>query len=269
MRTLILRWIGLAVCLAVMAWAFVNLGFWQLNRLTERRENNQTVQAQENSPIREFAEVFGRPISDADAWQRVTVRGTFDAQHQFVVRYRSNAGATGYEIVTPLRTDQGSVLVSRGFVQRPSGQDFPKVAPPPPAGSVTVLGYVRRNEVGDADAVTPTDGQVRVINTPALAVTLPYPVVDGYLSLITVTPPQSADFVPVAPPELTEGNHFSYALQWFAFAVLAGIGLVVFIRADLRDRRRARARAAKLAATTPQQAEHAARTRDIRTVPTD
>ncbi len=50
--------------------------------------------------------------------------------------------------------------------------------------------------------------------------------------------------VPVEPPELSEGNHFSYALQWFAFAGIAAFGLVVLVRSDLRDRRRAEAEAA-------------------------
>ena len=42
----------------------------------------------------------------------------------------------------------------------------------------------------------------------------------------------------VQPPELTEGNHFSYAIQWFTFAGMAGIGLVILIRSDVRAARR-------------------------------
>ena len=62
-----------------------------------------------------------------------------------------------------------------------------------------------------------------------------------------MTPPATDGLVPVDPPELTEGNHFSYALQWFSFAIIAGVGLVVLIRSDLRDRRRA----AKAAESAP------------------
>ncbi len=248
-RKLVLRWLGLAVCLAALAWAFVNLGFWQLDRLDQRRERNGTVVAHENSPVVDWRQVFTRQITEPNQWQRVSATGTYDAAHQFVVRYRSNDGQTGYEIVTPLRTPDGTILVDRGFVVRPAAQDFPKVAPPPPSGTVTLLGYVRRDEQGDAGATTPTDGQVRLINSAALGATLPYPVVNGYISLLSSEPGQSPDLLPVRPPALTEGNHFSYALQWFAFASLAAVGLFVFIRADLRDRARARERAAKAAAT--------------------
>ena len=45
-------------------------------------------------------------------------------------------------------------------------------------------------------------------------------------------------------PELTSGPHFWYAMQWFMFAGIGILGIVVFIRSDLRDRRTARDRAA-------------------------
>ncbi len=238
-----LRWVVMGVAVVCLAVAFVNLGRWQLDRLQQRRDNNGVVVAHEKSAVVDWQTVFGRPIEDADQWQRVRVTGTFDADRSLVVRYRSNGEQTGWEIVTPLRTPQGNVLVSRGFAERPAAEDFPRTAPPPPPGEVTVVGYVRRNEQGGPGAIVPVDGQVRLINSEAVAGTLPYPLVDGYIGAIELTPAATDGLVPVNPPELTEGNHFSYALQWFAFAAIAGVGLVVLIRSDLRDRRRARATA--------------------------
>ena len=244
-RRLWLRWIAMGLVVVCLAVAFVNLGRWQLDRLQQRRDSNGVVVAHESAPVVDWRTIYTRPITEADQWQRVSVTGTFDAERSFVVRYRSNAGATGWEIVTPLRTADGNVLVSRGFAARPAAQDFPRTAPAPPAGEVSVVGYVRRSEQGGAEAITPADGQMRLINAAAVAGTLPYPLVDGYIGAITVTPPASDGLVPVEPPDLTEGSHFSYALQWFAFAIIAGLGLVVLIRSDLRDRRAAARSAAR------------------------
>lgn len=250
-RRLWLRWLAMGLAVACLAVAFVNLGRWQLDRLEQRRDSNGIVVAHENAPVVDWRTVFNRELTDADAWQRVTVTGTFDPAHSYVVRYRSNAGSTGWEIVTPLRTDAGNVLVSRGFAERPADQDFPRTAPEPPSGEVTIVGYVHRNEQGDSNATTPIDGSMRLINSDAVASTLSYPLVNGYIGAISTTPAPTDALVPVQPPELSEGNHFSYALQWFAFAAIAGFGLVVLIRGDLRDRRLARARAAKAATTAP------------------
>lgn len=239
------RWIVMGLLVAALAVAFVNLGRWQLDRLQQRRDNNGIVVAHESAPVVPWTSVFTHVLTDADQWQRVTVTGTFDPAHSYVVRYRSNDDATGWEIITPLRTGSGDVLVSRGFAARPADQDFPRVAPAPPSGEVTIVGYVRRNEQGGADAMTPADGAVRLINSDAVAATVGYPLVNGYIGAITITPPASDGLVPVHPPELTEGSHFSYALQWFTFAGIAAFGLVVLIRSDLRDRRRAVAQAAR------------------------
>ena len=182
-------------------------------------------------------EIFNRPIADSDQWKKAIATGTFDAEHQFLIRYRQNGDADGYQVVTPLRTSTGALLVDRGFVSLPRGNQIPAVAPAPPTGTVTVEGYVRRNEQGSRAATQPANGQVRLINSDALQSAVPYPVANGYLSVLTVNPPQSGGFVPLPPPEINEGPHFWYALQWFMFAGIGILGIVVFIRADVRDRR--------------------------------
>ena len=98
-------------------------------RLAEREIRNATTISNEQAPIQPYEQVFSRVITDADQWQRVTARGTFDGDHQFVVRNRNNGDDRGYEVVTPLRTATGTVLVDRGFIAiapapgyRPSGR---------------------------------------------------------------------------------------------------------------------------------------------------
>ena len=101
------RWVALAVFVVTLVVAFVNLGNWQLDRLDQRRERNESVAEHESAPVRNWDEVFGPVITEADQWQRVRVRGSFDGEHQFVVRYRSQEGRSGYEVLTPLRTADG------------------------------------------------------------------------------------------------------------------------------------------------------------------
>lgn len=240
MRRLWLRWALLIIFVAVLGVVFVNLGEWQLDRLAQRKDRNATTIINEQKPVQPYEQIFTRPITDADQWQRVEARGTFDAQHQFVVRYRSNGDADGYEVVTPLRTATGAVLVDRGFIPLERGTQIPSVAPAPPTGEVTVVGHVRRDEKGRRAATTPVGNQMRLINSQAIAATLPYPIATGYIGLLTVQPEQQGGFQPIKLPELSEGPHFWYALQWFMFTAVAAAGIVVFIRGDLRARREER-----------------------------
>lgn len=237
MRRLWLRWALLIVFVAILGTTFVNLGEWQLDRLQQRQNRNATTLANEQAPVRPFAEVFNRPVTDADQWARVEARGTFDPDHQFIVRYRSTGDAEGYEVVTPLRTAQGTLLVDRGLITVARGTQIPTTAPAPPVGEVTVTGHVRRNEQGRRAALTPLNGQMRQISSDALAPALPYPVLNGYLGLLTVEPAQAGGFQPIELPEISDGPHFWYAVQWFMFAGIGVAGIVVFIRGDLKSRR--------------------------------
>jgi cytochrome oxidase assembly protein ShyY1 len=248
-RHLLLRWLGLLVFVVVLGGIFVRLGEWQIHRLEQRQERNAVVVAHENNPVVPLAQRGYGVIEDGDQWQRVTLTGTFDASHQLEIRYRSNDGATGTEVVTPLRTSDGkTVLIDRGFIVRAAGEAPPASLPAPPSGTVTVMGHLRRSENGSTEAITPALGAVRLINAPAISAWLGTDVVDGYIGLLEVTPAQDGPFIPVVTPTLDEGPHFWYAVQWFMFTGIAVTGLFVFIRGDIVARRKLKKAAAAAAA---------------------
>ncbi len=78
---------------------------------------------------------------------------------------------------------------------------------------------------------------MRLIDSDAIGATLPYPVVDGYIGTADRRPAAGpAASQPIALPEISDGPHFWYAVQWFMFTGIGVAGIVVFIRGDLRDR---------------------------------
>lgn len=238
------RWIAMGVLVVVLVITFIQLGQWQLRRLDERRESNATVQAHETLPVQPYTAVMTGEIEDDDQWYRVSATGTYTGD-QFQVRYRSLDGAYGSEVVAVLATDQGDLLlINRGFLQREPGHPDGEM-PATLEGTVTVTGYVRRNDRGDEDAMTPHVDQVRLLNSDALGKALGEDLVNGYVSLIESTPADPGGLTPLPSPNLQdEGPHLSYAFQWFAFTMIAVVGLGVLIRADIRDRKKARAKAA-------------------------
>src|SRR5699024_9265826 len=122
----VLRWLGLAVFALILGIVFIQLGQWQLRRLDERRENNAAVRQAERSPVVDWQQYFTRPLTDADEWHRVRISGHYLTDQQYVVRFRNNGDARGYEVVTPLRAEDGTVvLVNRGFGDVPQGQPMP------------------------------------------------------------------------------------------------------------------------------------------------
>ena len=232
------RWVGLVIFAAVLVASFIRLGEWQLDRRETKHERNAVIVAQQQEPVASFGEAFGGTITPDRQYRRVSVQGTFDPDHQLQVRYRSNEGRSGYEVVVPLRTTTGTwVLVDRGFGLRPRSGPLPdpSTIPPPPTGLVTVEGYVMANESGPQNAAVPAGGSVRLIDPTAIAAWSGLPLVNGYLSATSLTPAQDGGLVPVALPELSEGPHMSYALQWFSFALIGVVGTFILIGKDARE----------------------------------
>ena len=74
-----------------------------------------------------------------------------------------------------------------------------------------------------------------VLDVRGIASTLPYDIFPLPLQLQDQAPPQPGSLPALAPlPELSEGPHLSYAIQWFTFAAVAIVGGVILLRRDRR-----------------------------------
>lgn len=245
-RKMVVRWVALVVLIAALAYTFVQLGEWQLRRLDERRASNARVLEHSHEQPVPYEQHMNRVMTDDDEWHVVTVTGEYTGD-TFQVRYRNQEGP-GTEVVSPMRaTDGRTVLVDRGFIPRPQGQPDPQ-PPPPPDGEVTVTGYVQRNERGKDEAVVPHEHKVRLINSDKIGESLGVELVNGYVAAFESSPADATSLQPIALPSLDEGPHQGYAWQWFSFAVIAGVGVIVLIRADIRDYRKAQRKKAQRAA---------------------
>lgn len=245
-KRMLIRWGALVALMAVLAFVFVQLGEWQFRRLDERRATNAQVREFSAKDPVPYEQVMDHEIVDADQWQVVTVTGMYTGE-TYQVRYRNQAGA-GTEVLSVMQAHDGrEVLVDRGFIPRPPGQ--PGAAPPAaPSGKVTVTGYVKRNERGKDEAIVPHEFKIRLINSDAIGESLGRELVNGYVAAFESSPADSEQLQPMQLPELDEGPHESYAWQWFSFTVIGVIGVIVLIRADLRDHKKAQRRKARLAA---------------------
>jgi surfeit locus 1 family protein len=229
-------WVTLLV-LGVMA-LFVRLGFWQLDRLEQRRAANAALVAALAAPPLELTDA---PLSgDLENLKdrQVVAQGVFDFEEQIVLLVQNWQGRPGVHLVAPLVVDSGetAVLVDRGWIPEADYKAgdlsrFDEV------GEVTVNGFVTLSQTlsrqNNARPVTPQDEVYRV-DIDAIRPQLPY---DVYPFYVTQAPAIEGN---VAPPfraereiDLSEGPHLSYAIQWFIFCLLSGVLYVVFVNKSL------------------------------------
>lgn len=241
----VVRWVVTTVLVALLAVAMIRLSEWQWSKHTIRNEQISRVQANRRGGVVHLTDVVRGTdtVDEQKRWRSVQVTGSYDPARTIVVRLRSVGDQSGFEVVTPLRTSDGTtVLVDRGLLARPDAAARPAAVPEPPARPVTVIGYLRSPETG---GTAPVGGIVRAIDVAAITPTLPYPVVDGYLALTVSDPADDASFTHLQPPSDDPGPYLSYSVQWVIFAVIAVGGLLFLAFDEVRGGRiRARLRAA-------------------------
>ena len=227
--------VGIVLALAVAA-ACVRLGFWQLARLHQRLARNARTRAGWALPPLELG---GKTPLDSVRNRRVHVRGVYDFGHERLWRPHMLEEAPGVDLVTPLKLADGvAVLVDRGWVASADAFHVDERAyREPEAADVVGLALLAPRTRGDVDPARLKDS-------------LPYPllpfVVQQLPDCATVAPSSScasaASAAPssrslprrLPPPELTNGPHLSYVIQWFSFAVIILVGSLALFRKPAR-----------------------------------
>jgi cytochrome oxidase assembly protein ShyY1 len=235
------RWLLFALAVAAFAVASWWLGEWQFHRLDDRKERNAVVRANEDRPPAPVADVLapGDDVAEGEEWRQVAATGSYAPDETVIVRYRTRDGASGVDVVVPLVTADGTaLLVDRGWMQTDNRPVDATDVPPPPSGEVTVTGWVRADGSGDSTAVH--DKTTRAISSEEIGAALGLEVYGGFVELRSEDPTPAEALEPVELPELDNGPHFFYGLQWWFFGVLAIGGFFYLAYDERRKAQRAR-----------------------------
>lgn len=251
------RWVLFFLAVVFMAWGAVRLGEWQFHRLHDREQRNAWTERNLAAAPAPVADVLSAdaPLPPSREWQRVTATGTYEPAGTFVVRYQTRDGEGGVDVVTPLRLDDGSaVLVDRGWMATQDPRTAPGDTPAPPPGRVEVSGWARADSTGDKTSIT--DGSTREISSRAATGLVSGTLLQGFVDLEKETPAPTAALVPADLPDLGEGPHLFYGIQWWFFGALAvgGFGYLVWDEArggGGRDGLRSRAGSRRRRAAPP------------------
>lgn len=233
--------IGLWLLAIVFASACVLLGRWQLNRFQDKRDRAELVTRNYDAapvPLAALLPTTDTAFERQWQWRPVTVTGTYDAAATTLVRNRPRRGGAGdavfgYEVVVPLRLDDGTaLLVDRGWLPNGSTGSTPGGAPDavplPPAGRVQVVARLKAPEPArDGDLPTGQAGSVAVAQ---LSGAVGYPVHQAYAVAASETPSAATPLAALDAPVVDggEGVNASYAVQWVLFALL-GLGFPVWV----------------------------------------
>jgi surfeit locus 1 family protein len=212
---------------------FVFLGRWQWHRGNARQAEWDSFSRGADRVV----PLSAQSLSSVAQFQRVSLQGRFDAAHQFLLDNRSYAGRPGYEVLTPLLRTAGDVaLIDRGWVPFSGLRSrLPGVAIQS-LGQITVTGRVSKlPSAGLASGRAPPPGQgswPKVTSFPSmdeLSHAFGAPLEPD---IVLLDPHDPDGYVrDWHPPGLDPARHWSYAVQWWAFAAVL---LFLWVRLNMR-----------------------------------
>lgn len=233
------RWAGYLALTVAFAVVCSLLGVWQFARRAEARAEIDRIDANYDSipaPIDDILPTLDS-FDESQKWTPVQVEGTYLLNEQLLVRNRPFNGQPGFEVITPLRLDDGRVfIVDRGWIPTGDTQDAPDIVPSAPSGTVTVTARLKAGEPEIVGRTTVAgSGQIPTIDLPLIAGIIEQPMFTGAYGLVVSESPAVAEMPALtARPLRDEGPHLSYALQWFVFALLGFVGLGWALRQEYR-----------------------------------
>ena len=202
----------------------VSLGVWQMQRLAWKEGVIADIEARiVAAPVA----LPQNPDPVEDAYLPVSVSGRFIGDTKRVLVSQKTIGA-GYRLITAMETDQGRILIDRGFLP------VDAEASETPQETVSVTGNLQWPQ--ETDSFTPAPDLENNIwfarDVPALAETL------ETRPILIVARDVSADDPAVTPLPVDTSripnDHLQYAITWFS---LAAIWLAMSFLFFLRRRR--------------------------------
>lgn len=244
------RWILTTLLVLVAVGVMARLGFWQLDRLAQRKDHNTRLAQGLAQPPLDLNAGLPADLVSKEYYSAV-VKGRYDHAQQVLLRNQySQAGQPGFHLLTPFIIEDASqtILVDRGWI--PLDQtSAAQLAAYDEDGQVMLSGMLRRSQPEPTFGAVPDPplaaGQTRLdywlfINLERIGAQVDRPLLPVYL---VAAPVAGRDGLPersLPEVDLSEGSHLGYAIQWFTFAAMLLIGYPYYVRTQLRPRKNKR-----------------------------
>ena len=219
------RWIILTFLLAILIYLFIELSGWQFDRYHQRIDRNKdfvTAVAGVPIPIENVSQ-----LNNLKQWGKVSLSGQYLDAESKLVRKRYLKNSLGFWVLTPFQlTNKEIILVNRGWIPSANSSTSELAIPSSPTQQVLIEGYLQPMEKFKENPADLPSNQINDINIEKFQGSI-YP---NFYVQIGKSNPAEKDIGIIYLPEVSNGPHLSYAIQWILFALLLPIGWYVLLK---------------------------------------
>ena len=221
------------VALALIA-ACLFAAQWQFSRGASQSATNKIIAANLDLPTLSMNDVADLdPVRNQ--WRKITLTGKFSQSNQDLVRNRYYEGKFGFEVLTLFTATNGeNFWVDRGWVAAGPNAATPPVVEPITSGNLEITARIRSENLSrqlqGSFFVTRASSE----KPESIAKLQGIDANEYYLDLLGSPSGQVKPLTEIELPELSNGPHYAYGIQWLAFALLALIGRFLLFRETKR-----------------------------------
>ncbi|WP_395338744.1 SURF1 family protein [Ningiella sp. W23] len=218
------------ICIVIM---FL-LGFWQLDRKAQKEARLAQIESRQDASALSIDEIIDSPEDYVDFPLMLTAEL---GNQTFFIDNKLNNAVAGYEVLVPVQTNYGVLLVNLGWVPgTPERRQLPKVIIP------TANQHIG-NVYIPSDNMLIKETNFNYGRFPVRMQQIDFAEMEKHLGkdvlpfTLRLQPDKSGHFVRdwqvvVLPPE----RHLGYAVQWFGLGIA---GLTVFLLTIINNKKRA------------------------------
>ncbi|MFT5707401.1 MAG: surfeit locus 1 family protein [Oceanospirillaceae bacterium] len=210
----------------------LNLGFWQLERATEK----ELLLEQWQEPAISMAAM--RSKKALSFYQKVAVKGQLNAQQYYLLDNKTRNGNVGYEVLVVFTTIEGNVfLLNLGWLAASIDRSIlPTIELP--KGIITVTGWLKKIEkVFQLQADIWSANWPKRIQQIELSKMIAVTDTKQLIPLVLLAEQPLLSFMSTQwkPVNMSVEKHIGYAVQWFAMAFALCIMFVWLWRKSFRE----------------------------------
>lgn len=203
---------------------------WQYHRGVDRHERNTLIAKQSTMSSIDLPNTIEDPSKLE--WRQIRTTGRFTPDKQILLRNRYFEGQYGYEVLTLFTNVQGKIFwVDRGWVKAGADATTAPITPPIPTVQVDIVGRLRLGTSLPSGTFFALPGGGKSGITSEVNAQSRENTEDFYIDLLSGSKPTLTPDVSAQLPELSDGPHMAYALQWIFFGGLVVYGRILIRRA--------------------------------------
>ena len=207
---------------------------WQFNRGANQSATNKIIASNLDLPSLSLSDIENLdPVSNQ--WRKVTLQGSFPQDKQELVRNRYYEGKFGFEVLTLFKANNGeNFWVDRGWVAAGPNAATPPVVEPVASGNLEISARIRSENLSRQLQGSFFVTRVSSEKPESIAKLQGVEANAYYLDLLGSPDGKVKPLTEIELPELSNGPHYAYGIQWLAFALLAIIGRFLLFRETKR-----------------------------------